>query len=156
MRNIYFAQSDEVFVDLDSSKQLRIFKDRCRKIQHLVKKWVIIKKSSHSHHVYIQLKKRHRFVDLAVLAQHLGSDIRKTLADLSRIIAGASKPILFIEYTKVPNWREPDIVCSCPPRYKGEKMGICYHILRAKGHKAMYGKMSTRLRIMGVAPLQRQ
>ena len=154
MRNIYFAHSDEVFVDLDSKRQLTIFKKRCRSIQHVVKKWIIVKKSTRSHHVYIQLKSHHRFVDLAVLAQFLGSDIRKTLADMSRIIAGASKPILFIEYIKIPNWREPDIVCSCPPRYKGEKMGMCYHILHAKGHKEMYGKMSTRLRIIGFTSLR--
>ncbi|MDG7000209.1 MAG: hypothetical protein JRN15_13980 [Nitrososphaerota archaeon] len=156
MRNIYFAHSDEVFVDIDSERQLTIFKQRCRKIQHLVKKWIIEKKGRHSYHVFIQLKRHHRFADLAVFAQYLGSDIRKTLADMSRIIAGASKPILFIEYTKIPNWREPDIVCTCPPRYRGEKMGMCYHILHAKGHKAIYGKMSTRLRIVGVTSLQRQ
>ena len=128
MRNIYLAHSDEVFVDLDSKRQLGIFKKRCRNIQHLVKKWIIIKKSNRSYHVYIQLKRHHRFVDLAVLAQHLGSDIRKTLADMSRIIAGASKPILF-----TVRLIDEKYVCYCPDYIqRDEQFGICKHIHAVK------------------------
>jgi hypothetical protein len=104
----------------------------------------------HHFHVYILLKKHHRFVDLSALQTYLGSDIRRENSNLSRIIAGATKPILLIEFARVPHWRKPDIICSCFRKWKGRKRGTCRHIMAARGHRAKYGFLSTRLKIIGV------
>jgi hypothetical protein len=81
---------------------------------------------------------------------YLGSDPIRELANMNRMIAGASRPILLIEYTKVKNWREPDFICSCPRKWKGRKLGNCVHLMAARGHKAKYGFLSTRLKTIGI------
>jgi hypothetical protein len=150
MRNISFARSDEAMLDLDSDRSYRLFLKRLPVILPLILKMVVVATRPHHFHVYIKLKRRHRFVDISALQIYLGSDPRRELANLSRIVAGASKPILLIEYTKVNHWRKPDIVCSCPPKWKGRKLGNCRHLMAARGHKAKYGFLSTRLKILGV------
>jgi len=150
MRNIYFARCDEVLLDYDSTRQLRVFLERRDRIEPLARRIVVVATRPGHYHVYIRLKRRHRFVDISALQVYLGSDLKRELSNMSRIIAGATKPILLIEYTKVRHWRRPDIVCSCPPRWRGRKLGNCRHLLAAKGHKAGYGFLSTRLKIIGV------
>lgn len=150
MRNIYFNRSDEASLDLDSEKAFRKFLTRLGPILPLVIKMVIVASRPHHYHVYILLGRRHRFVDISALQTYLGSDKERELANMSRIIAGASKPILLIEYAKVPHWRKPDMVCHCPPKWRGRKLGNCHHLMAAKGHKAKYGFLSTRLKTIGV------
>ena len=139
-----------MLLDIDSAKSYRLFRERYPKVAHLVKKTVILATRPGHYHVYILLKRRHRFVNLSALQRYLGSDTRRELSNMSRIIAGASKPILLIEFTNVPYWREPDVVCSCPPKIKGRKFGNCPHLMAVREHKPAYGFLSTRLRIIGV------
>lgn len=150
MRNIYFARSNEFLGDYDSERSFRTFQERLPKIEHMVKRVVVLATRRGHYHVYCLLDGQHRFVDLSALAVYLGSDIRRELSNMSRIMAGASKPILLIEFTKVPHWRKPDIVCSCPRMWKGWKLGNCRHLLAVKAHKPKYGFLSTRLKILGV------
>lgn len=150
MRNIYFARSDECLLDIDSEYGAKLFQDRISKIQHLTKRIIIASTRPNHYHVFIKLKKHHRFVDICALQTYLGSDIRRELSNLSRIIAGATKPILLVHYSKAKYWRKPDIVCSCPRKWKGKKLSNCRHLIQARGHKAKYGYLSTRLKIIGV------
>jgi len=150
VRNIYFARSDEALLDIDTDRGFRRFLQRFPTILSLVASMVILATRPHHYHVYIKLRKRHRFVDLSSLQTYLGSDRTRELANMSRVIAGATRPILLIEYTKVPHWRKPDIVCSCPRRWKGRKLCNCRHLMTARGHKAKYGFLSTRLKTLGV------
>jgi hypothetical protein len=141
-------------LDLDTDRSYRQFQERVRKIEHLVRKpIVVVATRPHHWHVFIRLKKRHRFVDICALQVYLGSDVRRELANMSRIIAGATLPILLIDYGVVKHWghHPPNIVCSCPPKdRKGRKLGNCRHLMAARGHKAKYGFLSTRLKIIGV------
>lgn len=139
-----------MLLDFDSARSYRLFQRRYPKIARLVEKVVVLATRPGHFHVYILLKRRHRFVNLSALQRYLGSDIKRELSNMSRIIAGASKPILLIEFTRVPHWREPDIVCSCPPKAGGKKLGNCPHLMAAPGHRADYGFLSTRLKIIGV------
>ncbi len=151
MRNIYFSRSDEVLLDIDTDSSFRLFLKRLPKIERLVRKPVVIESTRpHHYHVFIRLKRRHRFVDLSALQVYLGSDVKRELSNLSRIIAGATRPILLIHFARVKHWRKPDIVCSCPPKWKGRKLGNCRHLLAARGHRARYGFLSTRLKTIGV------
>ena len=150
MRNIYFARSNEALLDLDTEGAFKVFLERLPIATHLASKIVIVATRPHHHHVYIRLKRRHRFVDLSALQAYLGSDLRRELSNMSRIIAGASKPTLLIEYTKVRHWRRPDVVCSCAPKWKGKKLGNCRHLMAVRSHKPRYGFLSTRLKIVGV------
>ena len=150
MRNIYFARSDEALLDLDNDSAYNLFRKRLPKILPLVRKVIVVATRPHHWHCYLRLKKSHAFVNISALQTYLGSDKTRELANMSRIIAGASKPILLIEFTRVKHWRPPDIVCSCPRKWKGRKLGNCRHLMKAKGHKAKYGFLSTRLKTMGV------
>lgn len=151
LRNIYFARSNEVLLDIDTESKFRLFLKRLPKIVHLVRKPIVIEATRpHHYHIFIRLRKRHRFVDLSALQTYLASDIRRENSNLSRIIAGATKPILLIHFSKVKHWRKPDIICSCPPKWKGRKLGNCWHLMKARGHKAKWGFLSTRLRTIGV------
>lgn len=138
-------------LDFDREKDFRFFRDtRYPKIQSLVKKMVILATRPGHYHVYILLKRHHRFVNLSALQRFCGSDIKRELSNMSRMMAGASKPILLIEFTRVPHWRKPDVTCSCPPKINGRKYGNCPHLRVARGHKAAYGYLKTRLEIVGV------
>lgn len=151
MRKIYFARSNEVLLDIDSDCKFKLFLKRLSKIENLVRKPIVIESTRlHHFHIFIKLKKRHKFVNLSALQSYLGSDIKRENSNLSRIIAGASKPILLIHYSRVKHWRKPDIICSCPPKWKGKKLGNRRHLMNAKGHKARYGFLSTRLRTIGI------
>ena len=147
-------RSNELGLDFDREKYFRFFqKERYPKIKHLVKKMVILATRPGHYHVYIVLRRHHRFVNLSALQRFCGSDIKRELSNMSRIIAGASKPILLIEFTRVQHFRRPDITCSCPPKLHGRKFGNCPHLVKARGHRARFGYLSTRLRIVGVDPL---
>jgi hypothetical protein len=147
---VYFSRSNEVLLDIDSESKYRLFLKRLPKILPLILKVIVVSTRLHHYHIYILLKKRHRFVDLSALQVYLGSDPIRELANMSRIIAGASRPMLLIEYSRVKNWRDPDFVCACPPRWKGRKLGNCVHLLNARGHKARWGFLTTRLRTIGL------
>ena len=152
MRNIYFARSDEAMLDLDTEDAYKLFASRVPKIEHLVRKpMVITNPRPHHYHVYIKLKKAHDFANISAFQQYLGSDIKRELADLSRIIAGASKPILLIEWAKPKHmWREPDVVCACPREWKRKKLANCKHLMAVREHRPRFGFISTRLMIMGI------
>ncbi len=153
MRNIRFNRSNEATLDLDSDSAHKQFRDGLPKIEHLVRKPVVVVATRPHHwHVFIRLKKRHRWVDLVALQTYLGSDKARELANMSRIAAGASKPILLIDFGVVKHWghHPPDITCSCPRKWKGRRLRNCRHLAAAKGHKAKYGFLSTRLKILGV------
>ncbi len=155
MRYIYFARSNEILLDIDMEGKFRLFLKRLPKLEFLVKKPIVIESTRpHHYHIFIRLKKRHRFVDLSALQVYLGSDVRRELSNMSRMIAGATKPILLIHFSRVKHWRKPDIVCSCPPKWKGRKLGNCHHLMSARGHKAKYGFLATRLRIIVVSPFE--
>lgn len=154
MRNIRFNRADEATLDLDSDGSYNQFKERVPRIEHLVRKpIVVVATRPHHWHVFIRLKKRHRWVDLVALQTWLGSDLKRELANMSRIAAGASKPTLMIDYGIIRHWghHPPDIRCSCPPRIKGRKFGNCPHLMAVKAHRPKYGFISTRLKIIGVA-----
>jgi hypothetical protein len=137
-------------LDFDNTKSYRLFQERYPKIAHLVKKMVIMATRPGHYHVYVLLKRRHRFVQLSALAVWLFSDPKRELSNLSRIVAKATRPVLLIEFTRVPHWRKPDLACFCPRKWKGKRLANCWHLLQAKGHKAQYGFLSTRLKIIGV------
>jgi hypothetical protein len=152
VRYTYFLRADEGGLDLDSDNAYRIFLKRLPKVLPLILKLVILATRPHHYDVYIRLKKRHRFVDICALQTYLGSDKDRELANMSRIIAGASKPILLIEYAKVRHWREPDIICVCPPKLRrGRKFANCPHLLGTKSHRPRWGFISTRLQTLGIA-----
>lgn len=150
MRYIYFARKNEVMLDIDSSKAYDKFQRNLKYLDGLTRKITILHTRRGHYHVYLTLKKRHEYPQLSALQTFLGSDIRRELANYSRILARASKPILLIEYDRVKHFREPDIVCSCPRKYKGKKLANCIHLRSAKGHKAKYGYLSTRLKYLGI------
>lgn len=150
MRNIYFAKSDEALLDIDSEAGARLFWNRLPKVKQLIKRIVIEATRPNHYHVFIKLKNHHQFVNISALQTYLGSDLKRELANLSRIIAGATKPILLIHYSKVKHWRKPDLVCSCPRKYKGKKLSNCVHLINYRGHEAKFGYISTRLNLIGI------
>lgn len=152
LRNIYFARTNECLLDLDNPVSVKQFRDRISKLDGLTRKIVILSTRPNHYHVYIQLKKHYRFPNLFALSTYLGSDTHRELSNYSRYIQGAKYPCLLIEYTKVRHgWRKPDIVCSCPRKYKGKKLSNCRHLIRARGHKSKFGYLSTRLETIGIS-----
>ena len=138
-------------LDHDSDSAFRLFLSRLHLVLPLVKKIVILAERPHHYHTFIRLKKAQTWANTSALQTFLGSDKSRELADTSRVLAGATWPILLIEYGhSVPHWRTADIVCSCPRIWKGKKLGNCRHLMKAKGHKAEYGFLSTRLKEAGV------
>lgn len=78
MRNIYFARSDEALLDIDSEAKFKLFLRRLPTIEHLVRKPIVIVSTRPLHyHIFVRLKKRHRFVDLSALQVYLGSDPKR-------------------------------------------------------------------------------
>lgn len=153
MRNIRFNRADEATLDIDTDRDYYRFNERLPKIEHLVKKpIVVVATRPHHWHIFLRLKKRHRWVDIVALQTYLGSDKARELANMSRIAAGASKPILLIDFGVVRHWEHhpPDVVCPCPPKIRRKKFGNCPHLMAVKEHKAKYGFLSTRLKILGV------
>ena len=150
MRYIYFATMFELLLDLDTDRSFRLFLDRFPKVQALASRVIILATRPHHYHVYIRLRKRHRWENLSAAAVYLGSDRSRELANISRVMAGATRPVLLIEFGRVPHWRKPDIVCSCPRKWKGRKLGNCRHLMAARGHRAKNGFLSNMQKIIGV------
>jgi hypothetical protein len=146
MRNHFFGRRNELLLDIDSEAQFRKFLKRLPAVLHLViLPVVVVSQRPHHYHAYARLRHRAEFPDLSALAVWLGSDLKRELANMSRWAAGATRPVLLIEYTKPKHWRKPDLVCSCPPKLRGRKFANCPHLMSAKGHKAEFGFLSTRL-----------
>jgi hypothetical protein len=150
VRNTYFGRRNEALLDHDTDRAFRLFLRRLQKILPLVVKVVILATRPHHYHVYIRLKRPQTWANISALQTFLGSDKSRELANMSRILAVATRPILLVEFGRIPNWRKPDLVCSCPRKWKGRKLANCRHLTRAKGHKARWGFISTRLKAMGV------
>jgi hypothetical protein len=138
-------------LDHDTDRAFRLFLKRLPLILPLVVKIIILATRPHHYHVYIRLKKRQTWANISALETFLASDKSRELANMSRVLAHSTSPILLIEYGhRVPHWRRADIVCSCPRVWKWKKLANCRHLARAKGHKAKWGYLSTRLKAMGV------
>lgn len=150
MRYTYAMRSNEFGLDLDSDRAYRTFLERLPKVLPLILRLTILATRRHHFHVYAILRKRHRWENLSALQTYLGSDPIRELSNLSRTIAGASKPIILIDYARVPNFRPPDLVCACKPKLRGHRFANCPHLRAFKGHKAKYGFLNTRLKIIGV------
>jgi len=150
MRRTYFARRNEAMTDHDSLKSFRLLLQRLPLILPLVSKIVILNPRPGHFHCYLKLRRKNEWADLVALQIFLGSDKNRELANYSRIIAGASKPILLIEFTKTPHWRPPDLTCSCPRKLRGRKFANCPHLMAVKEHVPLAGFLSTRLKVMGV------
>lgn len=150
VRYTYAMRPNEIGVDLDSDRAYRLFLRRLPKVLPLILTLSVLATRPHHFHVYAVLRKRHAWANLSALQTYLGSDPIRELSNLSRVIAGASKPIILIEFARVPNFRSPDLVCGCRPRVRGRKFANCPHLMAWKEHRPRYGFLSTRLRIVGV------
>ncbi|MDG6950214.1 MAG: hypothetical protein JRN71_08015 [Nitrososphaerota archaeon] len=138
-------------LDHDSDSAFRFFLSRLHLVLPLVTKVIIMAERPHHYHTYIRLKKKQTWANISALQTFLASDKSRELANMSRILAGATCPILLIEYGHcVPHWRRADIVCSCPRVWRRKKLGNCRHLTIMKGHKAKWGFLSTRLKEVGV------
>jgi hypothetical protein len=156
LRRTYFARQNEAMLDLDSDSAFRVFLSRLHLVLPIVTKVVIVAERPHHYHTFIRLKKKQTWANISALQTFLGSDKSRELANMSRILTGATWPILLIEHGhSVPHWRRADISCGCPRVWKGRKLANCRHLARAKGHRARWGYLSTRLEAMGVEPFVR-
>ncbi|MDG6988270.1 MAG: hypothetical protein JRN21_02980 [Nitrososphaerota archaeon] len=138
-------------LDHDSDSSFRVFLSRLYLVLPLVTKIVIVAERPHHYHTFLRLKKKQTWANISALQTFLGSDKSRELANMSRILAGATYPILLIEYGhRVPHWRRADIMCSCPRVWKRKKLGNCRHLAQVKGHRMKWGFISTRLKEVGV------
>ena len=150
VRYTYAARSNEFMLDLDSERAYGLFLERLPKVLPLIRRLSVLATRPHHFHVYGVLRRRHRFVNLSALQTFLRSDPIREVSNMSRMIAGASKPIILIEFSRVPNFRGPDLVCACKPKLRGKKFANCLHLMAFREHKPKYGFLSTRVRIVGV------
>jgi hypothetical protein len=137
-------------LDIDSEYGAKVFWERLPKVKPLIKRIAIESTRPNHYHIFIKLRRHHRFVNISALQTYLGSDLKRELANMSRIIAGARKPILLIHYSRVKHWRKPDVICSCQRKYQGRKLSNCAHLINYRGHQAKYGYISTRLKLIGI------
>lgn len=134
MRYHYFARRNELLLDIDNRKSIKTFLKYHPTIAIVARKIVQLNTRPNHLHVYITLPKKLSYNALFSLAGWLGSDLRRESANYSRLISGAKKPALLIEYQRVPDFRDPDLVCSCPRNYSNtkKKMPSCEHLINFK------------------------
>ncbi len=127
----YFARRNELLLDIDNRKSIKIFLKNLPIIAVTAKKVIPLSTRLNHLHVYIKLQKKFNYSTLFSLAGWLGSDLRRESANYSRLLSGARKPALLIEYQRVRDFREPDLVCKCPRNYPDtkRKMPSCQHLI---------------------------
>lgn len=152
MRYTYGAKSSQALCDIDTDRGFRMFLKGLPVILPLVTKMVVVTSRPHHWHVFLELRTRHRYVDLIALQAWLGSDIRREFSSLLRAKAGCPMPVALIEFARVPHWDDPDIICRCSRRWKrGRKMGECPHLRAARGRRWKQGYLRTHLETLGAS-----
>lgn len=147
----YFARRNELFLDIDNRKSIRIFLKYLPVVAIFARKLSILQTRPNHLHVYITLPKRLPFNTLFSLAGWLGSDLRRESANYSRLISGARKPSLLIEYRRVRDFRKPDLVCGCPRNFPNtnRKMPSCVHLVSYEQFHFHEGTLWHQIRKLG-------
>jgi hypothetical protein len=91
-------------LDIDNRKSIRTFLKNYPIILLKAKKATILNSRKNHLHVYVTLDRSYPYPVLFAASSFLGSDPRRESANYSRLISGASKPALLIEYQRVPDF----------------------------------------------------
>jgi hypothetical protein len=139
----YFARRNELLLDIDTRRSIKVFLKNYPIALLKAKKSQILNPRPNHLHVYMNLERNLPFVTLFSLACWLGSDPRRECANYARLISGATKPALLIEYERVRDFREPDLVCSCPRNFPNtrKKMPSCEHLINFKPFHFLEGTL---------------
>lgn len=127
----YFARRNELLLDIDTRSSIRTFLKNYPIALLKARKATILNPRRNHLHVYITLENKLSYDNLFSLACWLGSDSRRECANYNRLISGATKPSLLVEYQRVRDFRGPDLVCQCPRNYPNtkRKMPSCEHLI---------------------------